>query len=93
MEKSNNGVDKLIDISRGGIAITHNNTLKTGEVIPVHIKYNDLDINTNVKIVSSNSSRAGAEFVGLNKDIANQLLYLSVLLEADNNMLATRFTK
>jgi hypothetical protein len=93
MEKSNNGVDKLIDISRGGIAISHNNKVRTGDVLPVHIRYKDLDINTNVKVVSATTSRAGAEFVGLDKNVANQLLYLSVLLESDNNLLATRFSR
>ena len=91
MEKTNNGINSLIDISRGGIAVKHDNNLKVGDVLPVHIQYKDLDINTNVKVVSATKNRAGAEFVNLDKAIANQLLYLNILLEADNNMLVTSF--
>ena len=35
---------------------------------------------------------AGAEFTNLDKSVANQLLYLNIMLEADNEMLATKFT-
>ncbi|MDE6139158.1 MAG: PilZ domain-containing protein, partial [Candidatus Gastranaerophilales bacterium] len=89
MEKSEN-VSQLLDISRGGIAVKHNNTLKVGDIIPVHITYKDLDITANIKVVSASNTRAGAEFTNLDKAIANQLLYLNVMLEADNNILATR---
>ena len=91
LEKQNNGVDSLLDVSRGGIAVRHNNSLKVGDVVPVHLAYGDLDINANVKIVSATSSRAGAEFVNIDKALANQLLYLSILLESNNNMLAANF--
>lgn len=90
MEKSGN-INQILDISRGGIAVKHNNTLKVGDVIPVHITYKHLDINANVKVVSASATRAGAEFTNLDKTIANQLLYLNIMLEADNNLLATRF--
>jgi hypothetical protein len=89
MEKSKN-INQLIDISRGGIAVRHNNSVKVGDVLPVHIAYKDLDINADVKIVSATTNRAGAEFINLNENIANQLLYLNVLLEADNNMIVSR---
>ena len=89
MERSEN-VSKLIDISRGGIAVRHNNTVKVGDIIPVHIAYKDLDINANVKVVSATTNRAGAEFINLDENIANQLLYLNVLLEADNDLLVSR---
>ena len=81
MEATNNGIDGIIDVSRGGIAVKHNSNLQVGDVIPVHIKYGDLDINANVKIVTSNSNRAGAMFVNLDKATANKLLYLNILLE------------
>jgi len=91
LERQNNGVNSLLDVSRGGIAVSHNNALKVGDVIPVHLAYGDLDINADVKIVSATSSRAGAEFVNIDKALANQLLYLSILLESKNNMLAANF--
>ena len=92
MEQTNNGISKLIDISRGGIAFKHNNSIKTGDIIPVHIKYGTLDIQADVKVVSANSTRAGAEFINLDKTIANQLLYLNIMLESDNHLLKTKLS-
>lgn len=82
------GASSLIDISRGGIAIAHEGNLKVGDVIPVHIVYGDLDINADAKIVSATSTRAGAEFINIDKSLANQLLYLNILLEGKYNKLA-----
>ncbi len=90
MEKSTNGVNRLLDVSRGGIAVNHSNSLKVGDVIPVHLQYGDLDIRANAKVVSATTSRAGAEFVNIDKALANQLLFLNIMLEANNNMLAVR---
>ena len=87
MEKRAN-IDRLLDVSRGGIAVRHHNTLKTGDVIPVHLTYGDLDIQAKAKVVSANSSRAGAEFIDLDQGISNQLLYLNMLLERNANQLA-----
>ena len=86
MERSNNGIDSLIDISRGGIAVTHENSLKVGDVLPVHLTYGDLDINADVKIVSASTNRAGAMFVNLDQATANKLLYLNILLEDTTNI-------
>ena len=81
LENNNNGIDGLIDISRGGIAVRHDNNLQVGDVIPVHLTYGDLDINADVKVVTSSTDRAGAMFVNLDKATANKLLYLNILLE------------
>ncbi len=88
---NNDNRNKLINISRGGLAFKHNNTIKTGSIIPITIKYRTLNIKTYAQIISSNSNRANCKFINPNKLTANQLLYLSVLLEADNNILITRF--
>ncbi len=87
MERSNN-VSQLLDVSRGGIAVRHNGTLKVGDVIPVHLTYGDLDIQAQAKVVSATTSRAGAEFVNIDKALANQLLYLNMLLETQYNKMA-----
>ena len=85
LERSTN-IDSLIDVSRGGIAVKHNNSLKVGDVIPVHLTYGDLDIQANVKVVSASTSRAGAEFVNIDQATANKLLYLNIMLEDANNI-------
>ena len=79
LEKSSK-IDGLLDVSRGGIAVSHHNDLKVGDVVPVHLTYGDLDIKTNVKIVTATTSRAGAMFVDLDQATANKLLYLNILL-------------
>ena len=74
-------INGLLDISRGGIAVSHENSLQVGDIVPVHLKYGDLDINANVKVVTATTNRAGAVFVNIDKATANKLLYLSIILE------------
>ena len=79
-------VSSLVDISRGGVALTHHKALKVGDVIPVHIKYGDLNIDADVKIVTASDVRAGGEFVDLDQSTANRLLYLNLMLEEDQKL-------
>ena len=79
-------VSSLVDISRGGVALTHNKALKVGDVVPVHIKYGDLNIDADVKIVTASDVRAGGEFVNLDQSTANRLLYLNLMLEEDQKL-------
>lgn len=90
--KAADKITGLLDISRGGIAVKHENSLKAAEVVPVHIIYEDIEIKTDIKVVSTTASRAGAQFVNLDTSTANQLLYLSIRLESDNNMLPTKLS-
>ena len=80
------GVEALLDVSRGGISVKHNNNLNVGDVIPVHISYGGLDIKADVKVVSASTTRAGAMFVNLDQATANQLLYLNMILDDVNNI-------
>ncbi len=82
----NQNINGLIDVSRGGIAVKHDNTLNVGDVVPVHITYGDLDIKANVKVVTASTTRAGAMFVNLDEATANKLLYLNILLEDSMNI-------
>ena len=79
--ETGNGVEGLLDISRGGISIKRTNEIKVGDVIPVHIGYGDIDIKADVEIVSTNASRAGAKFVNLDESTANKILFLNMLLD------------
>lgn len=88
MEKNAN-IDRLLDVSRGGIAVNHNNTLKVGDIIPVHLTYGDLDIQAQAKVVSATTTRAGAEFVNIDQAVANKLLFLNMLLERNMRQLAS----
>ncbi len=85
MEKTSN-VDGLLDVSRGGVSLKHSNTLKKGDIVPIHLKYGNLEIRANAEVVSATTSRAGAKFVNLDQATANQLLYLNMLLDSSQNM-------
>jgi len=71
----------ILNISRGGVQLSHNKSLKVGDVVPVHIKYGDVEVNTEVKVVSTTDKTAGAEFVDLDLATKNKILYLSLLKE------------
>ena len=57
--------------------------LKNGSI---NDNYIVLDINADVKIVSANDETAGGEFVDLDLATANQLLYLSLLMDGNGNI-------
>ena len=80
-----NGVKSLLDVSRGGISVTHNNELKVGDIVPVHIAYGGLDIKADVKVVSATTNRAGGEFINLDQATANKVLYMNMILEDLNS--------
>ncbi|CDE89421.1 unknown [Clostridium sp. CAG:729] len=79
--ESDASVIAISDISRGGVSLKHNNKLKVGDVVPVHMKYGDLEISANVKIVSASDIKAGGKFIDLDQATANKLLYLSLLIK------------
>ena len=83
--ESDSGADAILNISRGGVQLSHNKKLKVGDVIPVKVKYGDLEINANVKIVSASDVKAGGEFVDLDQATANKLLYLNLMLDETVN--------
>jgi hypothetical protein len=84
--EQSNGVERLLDVSRGGISVIHNNELSVGDIIPVHIAYGGLDIKADVKVVSATTNRAGAQFVNLDQATANQILYLNMILDDVNRL-------
>ena len=79
--EQNDNITSVIDISRGGMSVTHDDTLNVGDVVPVHITYGDVEIDADVKIVSASKTKAGAQFVNLDDATANKLLYMNLLLE------------
>uniref|UniRef100_UPI00402971CB PilZ domain-containing protein n=1 Tax=Candidatus Scatousia sp. TaxID=3085663 RepID=UPI00402971CB len=83
--ESDSGADAILNISRGGVQLSHNKKLKVGDVIPVKVKYGDLEIDANVKIVSATDVKAGGEFIDLDQATANKLLYLNLMLDETTN--------
>ena len=85
-------IEELIDLSRGGVAIKHNNSLSLGEIIPINISYGEMNIPTEIEIVSTTKSRAGAKYTFSDFEHNKQLLYLTILLEYDNHLLKTKLS-
>ena len=71
------------------MSVTHEDTLKVGDVVPVHITYGDIEIDANVKVVSATKKRAGTQFIDLDEATANKLLYLSLLMDGATNTQVT----
>ena len=69
----------ISNLTQDGATLTHNNTLKVGDIIPISLKYDDIEINTKVKIVKVSEKFAQAEFFNLSEADANQILYLSMM--------------
>ena len=80
----------IVDISRGGLALAHNKQLKVGDVIPVTFDYGDMRVSANVQVVSASDRRAGTRFVDLNDATANRLLYMSLLMEKNQQSLTMK---
>ena len=76
-----NNVVEVVEISRGGATLAHNNVLRNGDVFPIHIKYGDIDINTMVKVVNATDYTADIEYVNVAQSTVNKLLYLSLVIE------------
>ena len=55
--------------------------MKVGDIVPIHLKYGDVEVNANAKVVSATDAKAGAQFIDLDKATANKLLYLSMLVK------------
>ena len=77
----NKNMAAILDISRGGMAVSHNKQLKVGDVVPVNFRYANMNVNADVKVISATDRRAGTQFVNLTPSIANQLLYMSLVME------------
>ena len=75
----------VVSISRGGVTLAHDHFLKAGDVFPIRIKYGDIDIRTNVKVVKATNDIAEAEYMNVAQSTVNKLLYLSLITEGQLN--------
>ena len=82
-------IDTLIDISAGGIGFKPKRQMKDGEIIPVAICYNGIKTDAKVKVIFVSDNKIGAEFIKDDKEVANKLLLIGIMLESDNGLLIT----
>ena len=74
------------DISRGGLLVTHDGSLKLNEKFLINLKYYEIDVDVEVKVVRLHSDKAGLEFVNMDEATANKILYLNMSVDADSDI-------
>ena len=66
---------EIYDISTTGVSVKNDKKLKRGKKTTITIKFDDVDITVNAKVVKVEGNRAGIEFIDMPKDVANKILY------------------
>ncbi len=92
LDRTGTDIQRLLNISRGGVAIKTNSPMSIGQIIPIKLVYDDIAIDTEAQIVFTQGNIAGAQFINEDKQTANNLLYLSIRLDADNGHLVTKLS-
>lgn len=92
IDKTGTDIQSLINISRGGVAIKTKTPTSIGQIIPIKLVYEDIAIDTVAQVVFTQGNIAGAKFVNIDKQAENNLLYLSIRLDADNGHLVTKLS-
>ena len=65
----------IIDISTTGVSVKNDKKLKRGKTTKITIKFDDVDITLNAKVVKIEGDKAGLEFIDMPQDVANKILY------------------
>lgn len=92
IDKTGTDIQSLINISRGGVAIKTKTPTSIGQIIPIKLVYEDIAIGTVAQVVFTQGNIAGAQFINSDKQTENNLLYLSIRLDADNGHLVTKLS-
>ncbi len=72
------------DISRGGLLVLHDGSLKLNEKLSINLSYNDISTNVDVEVVRLNAnSQAGLKFINMDKATANKILHMNMSLQAN----------
>ncbi len=66
---------EIYDISTTGVSVKNDKKLKRGKKTTITIKFDDVNITVNAKVVKVEGNRAGLEFIDMPKDVANKILY------------------
>lgn len=66
---------EIYDISTTGVSVKNDRKLKRGKTTKITIKFDDVDITLNAKVVKVEGNKAGLEFIDMPQDVANKILY------------------
>ncbi len=87
-DKSGEAGERIIsveDISRGGLFVVHDGSLKLKEKFTINLSYNDVQVSPEVMVVRLDSSnRAGLKFINLDEAAAAKILYMNMSIETAN---------
>ena len=88
--KTTSGKNRILaihDISKGGLLVTHDGSLKLKEQFNINLAHNDVDVNVDVKVVRIEGNKAGLQFVNLDQAKANKILYLNLSVDVSNEVI------
>ena len=68
------------NISRGGLAVVHDGTLKKGEKFIIDLDYHNIKASPEVEVVRVEANRAGLKFINMDKATANKILYMNMFM-------------
>lgn len=75
------------DISRGGLLVVHDGSLKMKEKFSINLTYNDISTNVEVEVVRLGAnSQAGLKFINMDKATANKILHMNMSLQASKDV-------
>ncbi|MGN0030615.1 MAG: hypothetical protein ACI37Q_01510 [Candidatus Gastranaerophilaceae bacterium] len=89
-DKSKNGTQRIIsvkDISRGGLLVVHDGSLKLNEKFFIDLSYNDISTRVEIEVVRVNADdMAGLKFINMDKVTANKILHMNMSLQATKDV-------
>ena len=81
---ANRRIISIIDISKGGLAVEHDGSLKKGEEFVINLTYHDVTASPEVRVVRVNGNKAGLQFINLDNATANKILYINLSAAKEN---------
>ncbi len=81
---SNRRIISIIDISKGGLAVEHDGSLKKGEEFVINLSYHNVTASPEVRVVRVSGNKAGLQFINLDNATANKILYINLSASQEN---------
>ena len=81
---ANKRIISILDISKGGLAVEHDGTLKKGEEFMINLSYHNITATPEVRVVRVSGNKAGLQFINMDNATANKILYINLFAAQDN---------
>lgn len=76
--KEKSPIISIIDISKTGLAVEHDGTLKVGDRMVLDLNIHNIKASPEVEVVRVSGNNAGMKFINLDKATANKILYMNM---------------